>query len=63
VMWWTRAERRRRRESRGGACCGRHGADDQDGVDGAVLDGERVGQCANGAAASRTPTPGSQAQA
>jgi len=39
------------------------GADDQDGVDGAVLDGERVGQCADGAAASRTTAPGSQAQA
>jgi hypothetical protein len=39
------------------------GADDQDGVDGAVLDGERVEQCADGAAASRTTAPGSQAQA
>jgi len=39
------------------------GADDQDGVDGAVLDGERVGQCADGAVASRTTAPGSQAQA
>jgi len=56
-------ERRRRRGGRGGACCGCHGADDQDGVDGAVLDGERVGQCADGAAASRTTAPGSQAQA
>jgi hypothetical protein len=42
AMWWTRCERRRRRGGRGGACCGDHGADDQDGVDGAVLDGERV---------------------
>mgnify|MGYP006875096829 FL=1 len=40
-----------------------HGADDQDGVDGAALDGERVEQCADGAAASRTTAPGSQAQA
>ena len=35
-MWWTRGERRRRRGGRGGACCGRHGCDDQDGVDGAA---------------------------
>jgi hypothetical protein len=63
VMWWTRAERRRRRGGRGGACCGCHGADDQDGVDGAVLDGERVEQCAERAAPSRTTAPGSQAQA
>ena len=42
---------------------GLHGADDQDGVDGAVLDGERVEQCADGAAAPRTTAPGSQAQA
>ena len=34
------------------------GADGQDGVDGAVLDGERVEQCADGAAASRTPAAG-----
>jgi hypothetical protein len=27
---------------------GSHGADDQDGVDGAVLDGERIEQCADG---------------
>ena len=39
-----------------------HGADDQDGVDGAALDGERVEQCADGAAASRTTAPGSQEQ-
>ena len=32
------------RRGRGGACCGRHGADDQDGVDGAALDGERAGR-------------------
>jgi len=51
-----------RRGGRGGACCGDHGADDQDGVDGAVLDGERVEQCADGAAASRTTAPGSQEQ-
>jgi len=38
-----------------------HGADDQDGVDGAALDGERVEQCADGAAASRTTAPSSQA--
>jgi hypothetical protein len=63
VMWWTRAERRRRRGGRGGACCGFHGADDQDGVEGAVLDGERAKQCADGAAPSRTTAPGSQAQA
>ena len=50
------------RRGRGGACCGGQGADDQDGVDGAALDGERVEQCADGAAASRTSTPGSQAQ-
>jgi hypothetical protein len=62
-MWWTRCERRRRRGGRGGACCGRHGADDQDGVDGAALDGERVEQCADGAAPSRTPALGKQAQA
>ncbi len=49
------------RRGRGGACCGGQGADDQDGVDGAALDGERVEQCADGAAASRTSTPGSQA--
>ena len=42
---------------------GLHGADEQDGVDEAVLDGERVEQCADGAAASRTTAPGSQAQA
>jgi hypothetical protein len=42
---------------------GLHGADGQDGVDGAALDGERVEQCADGAAPSRTPAPGSQAQA
>jgi hypothetical protein len=51
-----------RRGGRGGACCGDHGADDQDGVDGAALDGERVEQCADGAAASRTTAPGSEAQ-
>jgi hypothetical protein len=50
------------RRGRGGACCGGQGADDQDGVDGAALDGEQVEQCADGAAASRTSTPGSQAQ-
>jgi len=58
-MWWTRGERRRRR----GNALGSHGADDQDGVDGAAVDGKRVEQCADGAAASRTPTPGSQALA
>ena len=42
-------------------CCGGHGADDQAGVDGAVIDGERVEQCADGAAASRTTASGSQA--
>ena len=51
------------RQGRGGACCGGHGADDQAGVDGDVLDGERVEQCADGAAPSRTTAPGSQAQA
>jgi hypothetical protein len=56
-MWWTRGERRRRR----GNALGSHGADDQAGVDGAAVDGERVEQCADGAAASRTPAPGSQA--
>jgi hypothetical protein len=61
-MRWTRCERRRRRGGRGGACCGGHGADDQDGVDGAVLDGERVEQCADGAAASRKTAPSSQEQ-
>ena len=50
------------RRGRGGACCGGQGADDKDGVDGAALDGERVEQRADGAAASRTSTPGSQAQ-
>ena len=49
------------RRGRGGACCGGHGADDQAGVGGAALDGERVGQCTDGAAAWRTPAPGSQA--
>ena len=43
-MWWTRGERLRRCGGRGGACCGRHGADDQAGVDGAALDGERAGR-------------------
>ena len=47
----------------GGARCGCHGADDQAGADGAALDGEWVEQCADGAAASRTTAPGSQAQA
>jgi hypothetical protein len=40
---------------------GSHGADDQDGVDVDVLDGKRVEQCADGAAASRTTAPSSQA--
>jgi len=41
---------------------GSHGADNQDGVDGAALDGERVEQCADGAAASSPArAPGSQA--
>ena len=53
-MWWTRGERRRRRDN----ALGSHGADDQDGVDGAALDGERVEQCADGAAASRPPAAG-----
>ena len=48
---------------RGGACCGGHGIDDQAGADGAALDDDRVEQCADGAAASRTTAPGSQAQA
>jgi len=44
--------------------CFGHGADDQAGADGAALDGERVEQCADGAAASRTTAPGPlQAQA
>ena len=51
------------RRSRGCACCGSHDADDQAGADGAALDGERVEQCVDGAAASRTTAPGSQAQA
>ena len=38
-------------------------ADDQAGVDGAALDCEQVEQCADGAAASRTTAPGSQAHA
>ena len=37
--------------------------DDQAGADGAALDGERDEQCADGAAASRTTAPCSQAQA
>jgi hypothetical protein len=37
--------------------------DDQAGADGAALDGERDEQCADGAAASRTTAPGSQAPA
>ena len=49
------------RRGRGGACCGGQGADDQDGVDGDVLDGERVEQCADGSAPSKTTAPGSQA--
>jgi hypothetical protein len=52
-----------RRRCRGRACCGGHGMDDQAGADGAALDGERDEQCADGAAASRTTAPGSQAQA
>ena len=48
------------RRGRGGARCGCHGADDQAGADGAALDCERVEQCADGAAASRTTAPGSQ---
>ena len=51
------------RRGRGGACCGVHGGNGQAGADGAALDGERVEQCADGAAASRTTAPGSQAQA
>ena len=51
------------RRGRGGACCGGHGGNGQAGADGAALDGERVEQCADGAAASRTTAPGSQAQA
>ena len=52
------------RRGRGGARCGCHGADDQAGADGAALDCERVEQCADGAAASRTTAPGAlQAQA
>jgi hypothetical protein len=39
------------------------GADDQDGVDGAALDGEWDGQRADGAAPLRTTAPGSQAPA
>ena len=57
VMWWTRAERRRRR----GNALVRMApmtSNDQDGVDGAAVDGERAEQCADGAAASRTPAPG-----
>ena len=51
------------RRGRGGARCDGHGADDQARADGAALDGERVEQCADGAAASRTTAPGSlQAQ-
>ena len=46
------------RRGRGGARCGCHGADDQAGADGAALDCERVEQCADGAAASRTTAPG-----
>jgi hypothetical protein len=56
-MWWTRAERRRRR----GNALVRMApmtSNDQDGVDGAAVDGERAEQCADGAAASRTPAPG-----
>ena len=45
----------------GGARCGCHGADDQARADGAALDGERVEQCADGAAPSKTTAPGSQA--
>ena len=51
------------RRGRGGACCGGHGGNGQAGADGAALDGERVEQCADGAAASRTTAPGSQAKA
>ena len=51
------------RRGRGGARCDGHGADDQAGADAAALDGVRVEQCADGAAASRTTAPGSlQAQ-
>jgi len=38
---------------------GGHSADDHAGADGAALDGERVEQSADGAAASRTTAPGS----
>ena len=39
------------------------GGNHQAGADGAAFDGERDEQCADGAAASRTTAPGSQAQA
>jgi hypothetical protein len=51
------------RRGRGGACCGGHGGNHKAGAVGAALDGERVEQCADGAAVSRTTAPGSQAQA
>ena len=51
------------RRGRGGACCGGHGGNGQAGADGAALDGERVEQCADGAAACSATSPQGQAEA